>query len=128
MELGCVKISINVCCVLCCAVCCVCVECGSVCCVLSVVVVLTCAFNKGVCPSMPTGAPNYGHILVDMALKNPHVQAAWTCSHAGSQTPVCSWHCASEASYHRERKRNPCPQSRIRNQRAFPQLSGHIRQ
>ena len=48
-----------------------------------VVVVLTCAFNKGVCPSMPTSAPNYGHVPVDMALKNPHVQAAWTCPHAG---------------------------------------------
>ena len=51
--------------------------------VVVVVVVLTCAFNKGVCPSMPTGAPNYGHVPVDMAQKNPHVQAAWTCPHAG---------------------------------------------
>ena len=51
--------------------------------VVVVVVVLTCAFNKGVCPSMPTGAPNYGHVPVDMALKNPHVQAAWTCPHVG---------------------------------------------
>ena len=34
-----------------------------------VVVVLTCAFNKGVSPSMPTSAPNYGHVPVDMALK-----------------------------------------------------------
>ena len=78
-----------------------------------VVVVLTCPFNNGVCPSMPTGAPNYGHVPVDMALKHPHVQAAWTCRHAGN---------------HGERKRNPCPQSSIRNQRAFHQLSGHIRQ
>ena len=51
--------------------------------VVVVVVVLTCVFNKGVCPSMPTSAPNYGHVPVDMALKNPHVQAAWTCPHAG---------------------------------------------
>ena len=36
-----------------------------------------------VAPSMPTGAPNYGHVPVDMALKKPHDQAAWTCPHAG---------------------------------------------
>ena len=67
--------------------------------------VLTCAFNKGVCPSMPTSAPNYGHVPVDMALKNPHVQAAWTCSHAGKHRESDSRHCASEATCHGERKR-----------------------
>ena len=55
--------------------------------------VLTCAFNKGVCPSVPTGAPNYGHVPVDMALKNPHVQAAWTCSPC-RETPGVRLPCA----------------------------------
>ena len=79
--------------------------------------VLTCAFNKGVCPSMPTGAPKYGHVPVDMALKNPHVQAAWTClpavRHPEADSPVLPA-LRHQKHHHEERKRNPCPQSRIR--------------
>ena len=44
------------------------------------------------CLSIHADKSNYGHVPVDMALKNPHVQAAWTCPHAGkhreSDSPV----------------------------------------
>ena len=58
-------------------------------------VVLTRLEHTGVCPAMCTAATNDGHVPVDMALKNPHVQAAWTCApipeNTGSQTLGCSW-------------------------------------
>ena len=89
------------------------------------VVVLTCAFNKGVCPSMSTSAPNYGHVPVDMALKKkparPSCLDVLPCREtSGVRLLGAPSTAPSEGPYHGERKRNPCPQSRSRTRLALP--------
>ena len=51
--------------------------------------------TRGVCPSTPTRAPNYGHVPVDMAIKNSTSKLLGRApmpENSGSQTPGCSLH------------------------------------